>query len=63
METCAGEGCCLSPQASVMPGKAPELGALGAAEKKVRMLEQQRMEVGVCSRVREDPCALLEPAG
>ncbi|XP_005001310.1 TNFAIP3-interacting protein 1 isoform X3 [Cavia porcellus] len=32
-------------QASVMPGKAPELGALGAAEKKVRMLEQQRMEL------------------
>ena len=27
-------------------GKVPEVGALGAAEKKVRMLEQQRTEVG-----------------
>lgn len=27
-------------------GKIPEVGALGAAEKKVKMLEQQRTEVG-----------------
>ena len=27
-------------------GKTPEVGALGAAEKKVRLLEQQRAEVG-----------------
>ncbi|KAM6150794.1 TNFAIP3-interacting protein 1 isoform 5-T6 [Erethizon dorsatum] len=32
-------------QAGVMAGKAPEVGALGAAEKKVKMLEQQRMEL------------------
>ncbi|XP_046323663.1 TNFAIP3-interacting protein 1 isoform X2 [Marmota monax] len=32
-------------QAGVMAGKVPEVGALGAAEKKVKMLEQQRMEL------------------
>nr|XP_020031786.1 TNFAIP3-interacting protein 1 isoform X1 [Castor canadensis]XP_020031787.1 TNFAIP3-interacting protein 1 isoform X1 [Castor canadensis] len=32
-------------QASVMAGKVPEVGALSAAEKKVKMLEQQRMEL------------------
>ncbi|KAB1281817.1 TNFAIP3-interacting protein 1 [Camelus dromedarius] len=33
------------PQASVTAGKISEVGALGAAEKKVRMLEQQRTEL------------------
>ncbi|OBS78985.1 hypothetical protein A6R68_18630 [Neotoma lepida] len=33
-------------QASVMAGKVSEVGVLGTAEKKVKMLEQQRMEVG-----------------
>ncbi|XP_012596325.1 TNFAIP3-interacting protein 1 isoform X3 [Microcebus murinus] len=32
-------------QASVATGKGPEVGALGAAEKKVKMLEQQRTEL------------------
>ncbi|XP_013218571.2 TNFAIP3-interacting protein 1 isoform X5 [Ictidomys tridecemlineatus] len=32
-------------QTGVMAGKVPEVGALGAAEKKVKMLEQQRMEL------------------
>ncbi|XP_012297486.1 TNFAIP3-interacting protein 1 isoform X2 [Aotus nancymaae] len=32
-------------QASVTAGKVPEVGALGAAEKKVKMLEQQRGEL------------------
>ncbi|XP_051024141.1 TNFAIP3-interacting protein 1 [Acomys russatus] len=32
-------------QASVMAGKIPEVGALGTAEKRVKMLEQQRMEL------------------
>ncbi|XP_012889265.1 PREDICTED: TNFAIP3-interacting protein 1 isoform X1 [Dipodomys ordii] len=32
-------------QASVMAGKVPEVVALGAAEKKVKILEQQRMEL------------------
>nr|XP_035144641.1 TNFAIP3-interacting protein 1 isoform X5 [Callithrix jacchus] len=32
-------------QASVTAGKVPEVGALGAAEKKVKMLEQQRSEL------------------
>lgn len=36
----------VSSQASVMAGKVPEMGVLGASEKKVKMLEQQRMEVG-----------------
>ncbi|KAB0390325.1 hypothetical protein E2I00_016023 [Balaenoptera physalus] len=36
---------CVSPQAGVTAGKVPEVGALGAAEKKVRMLEQQRTEL------------------
>lgn len=30
----------------MMASKAPEVGAFGAAEKKVKLLEQQRMEVG-----------------
>lgn len=30
----------------MIAGKMPEVGALGAAEKKVKMLEQQRTEVG-----------------
>lgn len=30
----------------MIAGKMPEAGALGAAEKKVKMLEQQRTEVG-----------------
>ena len=29
-----------------MAGKVPEVGVLGTAEKKVKILEQQRMEVG-----------------
>jgi hypothetical protein len=29
-----------------MASKVPEAGAFGAAEKKVKLLEQQRMEVG-----------------
>ncbi|XP_036900763.1 TNFAIP3-interacting protein 1 isoform X1 [Sturnira hondurensis] len=33
------------PQAGVAAGKIPEVGALGAAEKKVKMLEQQRTEL------------------
>ncbi|XP_076434533.1 TNFAIP3-interacting protein 1 isoform X6 [Peromyscus maniculatus bairdii] len=32
-------------QASAMAGKVPEVGVLGTAEKKVKMLEQQRMEL------------------
>ena len=40
------EGFLCSPQASVMAGKVPEVGVLGPAEKKVKILEQQRMEVG-----------------
>ncbi|KAL6057028.1 hypothetical protein STEG23_034417 [Scotinomys teguina] len=32
-------------QASAMAGKVPEMGVLGTAEKKVKMLEQQRMEL------------------
>ncbi|XP_029411280.1 TNFAIP3-interacting protein 1 isoform X1 [Nannospalax galili] len=32
-------------QVSVMAGKVPEVGGLGVAEKKVKMLEQQRMEL------------------
>ncbi|XP_051036612.1 TNFAIP3-interacting protein 1 isoform X1 [Phodopus roborovskii] len=32
-------------QAGVIAGKAPEVGVLGTAEKKVKMLEQQRMEL------------------
>ncbi|XP_057629261.1 TNFAIP3-interacting protein 1 isoform X2 [Chionomys nivalis] len=32
-------------QASVMAGKVPEVGVLGTAEKKVKILEQQRMEL------------------
>lgn len=36
----------VSSQASAMAGKVPEVGVLGTAEKKVKMLEQQRMEVG-----------------
>ena len=36
---------CVPPQAGVTTSKIPEVGALGAAEKKVRMLEQQRTEV------------------
>jgi hypothetical protein len=46
-----------------MAGKVPEVGALSAAEKKVKMLEQQRMEVGDWKRVQEDPSFLLGPAG
>ncbi|XP_070321760.1 TNFAIP3-interacting protein 1 isoform X6 [Odocoileus virginianus] len=36
---------CNTSRAGVMTGKTPELGALGAAEKKVRLLEQQRAEL------------------
>lgn len=35
----------VSPQTNVMAGKVPEVAPLGTAEKKVKMLEQQRMEV------------------
>ena len=49
-ETCYVRLCCrplcVPPQAGVTTSKIPEVGALGAAEKKVRMLEQQRTEVG-----------------
>ncbi|XP_013363639.1 PREDICTED: TNFAIP3-interacting protein 1 isoform X1 [Chinchilla lanigera] len=42
----AGEkAAAVQQQAVVMVGKAPAVGALGAAEKKVKMLEQQRMEL------------------
>ena len=37
---------CVPPQAGVTASKTPEVGPLAAAEKKVRMLEQQRTEVG-----------------
>lgn len=37
-----------------MAGRAPEVGTLGTAEKKVKMLEQQRLEVGGWSAVREE---------
>lgn len=36
---------CNTSRAGVTTGKTPELGALGAAEKKVRLLEQQRAEL------------------
>lgn len=38
-----------------MAGKVPEVGALGAAEKKVKMLEQQRMEVSGWRGSQERP--------
>lgn len=54
----------VSPQASVMAGKVPEVGAVGTAEKKVKVLEQQRMEVGGWTRVvSEHPSSLLGPEG
>lgn len=54
-----------SSQAGMSEGKIPEVGALGAAEKKVRMLEQQRTEVGTREGggSRGDPASLLGPAG
>ncbi|XP_036705089.1 TNFAIP3-interacting protein 1 isoform X5 [Balaenoptera ricei] len=39
------KGAAAQQQAGVTAGKVPEVGALGAAEKKVRMLEQQRTEL------------------
>ncbi|KAK2116645.1 TNFAIP3-interacting protein 1 [Saguinus oedipus] len=41
----AGQQQSFLADASVTAGKVPEVGALGAAEKKVKMLEQQRSEV------------------
>lgn len=40
------ESLCGSPQVCVAAGKIPEAGALAATEKKVKVLEQQRTEVG-----------------
>ncbi|XP_024605949.1 TNFAIP3-interacting protein 1 isoform X8 [Neophocaena asiaeorientalis asiaeorientalis] len=40
-----GAPSCVMSRAGVTAGKVPEVGALGAAEKKVRMLEQQRTEL------------------
>lgn len=45
MEGAGKKGMAGQPQASVIAGKMPEVGALGAAEKKVKMLEQQRTEL------------------
>ncbi|ELK17281.1 TNFAIP3-interacting protein 1 [Pteropus alecto] len=45
MEGAGKKGLSRQPQASVTAGKMPEAGALGAAEKKVKMLEQQRTEL------------------
>ncbi|XP_070321762.1 TNFAIP3-interacting protein 1 isoform X8 [Odocoileus virginianus] len=45
MEGAGKKGAATLQQAGVMTGKTPELGALGAAEKKVRLLEQQRAEL------------------
>ncbi|KAM7143080.1 TNFAIP3-interacting protein 1 isoform 2-T4 [Molossus nigricans] len=45
MEGAGKKGVAGQLQASVAAGKIPEAGALGAAEKKVKMLEQQRTEL------------------
>lgn len=45
MEGAGKKGVAGQPQASVIAGKMPEVGALGAAEKKVKILEQQRTEL------------------
>ncbi|XP_055414842.1 TNFAIP3-interacting protein 1 isoform X1 [Bubalus kerabau] len=45
MEGAGKKGAAALQQAGVTTSKIPEVGALGAAEKKVRMLEQQRTEL------------------
>ncbi|MXQ86919.1 hypothetical protein E5288_WYG019352 [Bos mutus] len=45
MEGAGKKGAAAPQQAGVTTSKIPEVGALGAAEKKVRMLEQQRTEL------------------
>lgn len=45
MEGTGKKGMAGQPQATAIAGKMPEVGALGAAEKKVKMLEQQRTEL------------------
>uniref|UniRef100_A0A8C8W911 TNFAIP3-interacting protein 1 n=1 Tax=Panthera leo TaxID=9689 RepID=A0A8C8W911_PANLE len=45
MEGAGKKGVAGQQQACVTAGKIPEVGALGAAEKKVKMLEQQRTEL------------------
>ncbi|KAM9731150.1 TNFAIP3-interacting protein 1 isoform 2-T3 [Dama dama] len=45
MEGAGKKGAATLQQAGVTTGKTPEAGALGAAEKKVRLLEQQRAEL------------------
>ncbi|XP_040095501.1 TNFAIP3-interacting protein 1 isoform X3 [Oryx dammah] len=45
MEGTGKKGAAALQQAGVTASKTPEVGALGAAEKKVRMLEQQRTEL------------------
>uniref|UniRef100_A0A8D1A4V5 TNFAIP3-interacting protein 1 n=1 Tax=Sus scrofa TaxID=9823 RepID=A0A8D1A4V5_PIG len=45
MEGAGKKGLAAQQQAGMSEGKIPEVGALGAAEKKVRMLEQQRTEL------------------
>uniref|UniRef100_A0ABI7YC39 TNFAIP3 interacting protein 1 n=1 Tax=Felis catus TaxID=9685 RepID=A0ABI7YC39_FELCA len=45
MEGAGKKGVAGQQQACVTAGKIPEVGALGAAEKKVKMLEQQRAEL------------------
>ncbi|KAF6083353.1 TNFAIP3 interacting protein 1 [Phyllostomus discolor] len=45
VEGTSKKGVAGQPQAGVAAGKIPEVGALGAAEKKVKMLEQQRTEL------------------
>ncbi|XP_007448096.1 PREDICTED: TNFAIP3-interacting protein 1 isoform X2 [Lipotes vexillifer] len=45
MEGTGKKGAAAQQQAGETAGKVPEVGALGAAEKKVRMLEQQRTEL------------------
>ncbi|XP_008582365.1 PREDICTED: TNFAIP3-interacting protein 1 isoform X2 [Galeopterus variegatus] len=45
MESAGKKGVAGQQQASVTAGKIPEVGALGGAEKKVKMLEQQRTEL------------------
>lgn len=57
------EGFFCSPQANVMAGKVPEVGVLGTAEKKVKILEQQRMEVGGWTRGMKAPLGSLVPTG
>ncbi|XP_010638094.1 TNFAIP3-interacting protein 1 isoform X3 [Fukomys damarensis] len=45
LEGAGKKGVAGQQQAGVLAGKGPGVGALGAAEKKVKMLEQQRMEL------------------